>query len=376
MIANIQGAVDDDSQYHNNSLLPAPGAASASSHGASSSSTLNTLVPYQAPMNRRTGYSGGGHNGDNNGGYRGYQEFNGQRNQRSWGGGFHNYDRDARFDKIYGLLEEQAEEREQQKQELAKLELLEVEKKRLQAEEEKNARDRKEKELQESRLGKIVKTSMNVVCESVLGKMVDIPDDDEPDVCKLRRELEELKVQELEKVCAVLEDRGAERSSLKAENLNLKKDIQGKEASDKEAQMLTEHMVRMGAQLLTKPQGTIRRSSVRKTTPRNLRPVLNAMRINDEPSDGDGDPRELAKTKAVDDDEHNLEQEQLHRFQEECRKDHRQAKKADMLKHCEEEGITYTKLDQSRADVAEIRARRKFADWLKSRGIRDNDEED
>ncbi|GBG75932.1 hypothetical protein CBR_g21174 [Chara braunii] len=131
---------------------------------------------------------------------------------------------------------------------------------------------------------------MIAVCKFVLGKKVDIPDNDESDVGKLRRELEELKasyargqkesaidvlwkekealqmgraqcneddrlrreidelhsrheqrragdgsdkiaalrlwVQEMEKVRTVLEEKGTALSSLKAENSNLKKDLQ------------------------------------------------------------------------------------------------------------------------------------------------------
>ncbi|GBG84727.1 hypothetical protein CBR_g39103 [Chara braunii] len=209
------------------------------------------------------------------------------RYSKLWGGG--SKDRDDRFDKIYGLLAEQAEDREQRKQEFAKLELLKIEKKKLQAEEEKCAREKKERELQEARLGKIVKSSMKVVCESVVGKKVDIPDDDESEVCKLRRELDVLKaqctggsrestldalrkekealqtvqnrcseeanlrheieelklrnekrklgeesdeivalrlqMQELEKVRLVLDQRSAELNTLKSENAHLKKDV-------------------------------------------------------------------------------------------------------------------------------------------------------
>ncbi|GBG78472.1 hypothetical protein CBR_g26502 [Chara braunii] len=444
MAASIQGVLGNGSS----GLLLAP--SSSSAQVANSTGTSNAIVPYRAPVSK--GFNNdGGYNGGNNGGFRNFQNDRGQRYSKPWGGGFR--DRDDRFDKIYGLLAEQAEEREQCKQELAKLELLEAEKKKLQVEEEKCARDRKERELQEARLGKIVKSSMKAVCESVLGKKVEIPDDDESEVSKIRRELEDLKsrcangkkdsaidalrkekealqmaqnqsseeatlrreieelklrnekrklgeesdeivvlrmqMQELEKVRVVLDDRSGELSALKSENLHLKKDVldlkgvvdeikgsgkrsveevatksppieptkgkqrmvpigadvytpkdlealhklykealEGKEAADKKSQALKERMARMGAQMLSKQRTSIRRTLVRKTTPRNLKPVLNAVRVDD--SDADDDPEEPRKTKAIEEVQGDSVQEQLGWYQEQCKKELRPAKKADM----------------------------------------------
>ncbi|GBG68437.1 hypothetical protein CBR_g2981 [Chara braunii] len=428
------------------------------------------------------------------------------------GGGYRKRDNDDRFDKIYDLLSEQAEERERKKQEAAKLELFEAEKKKLQAEEERNVQARKKKELHEARLGKIVRSRMKSVCESVLGKKIDIPDEDESEITKVKRELDELKakyvgekarcagekaessldalrrekealqkeqslrseeeilkkeieilrarneknksidaisessqsdeiaalrlqIQELEGVQAALQNRSNELCSLKAENLTLKKDFQdlrmeidelknannkrssevvtdksppaepdkgkqslvsigdavytpkdldalhkaykkaqaGEEIANKEVQALKERMARMGAQLLTKQCPSAIRSYVRKTTPRNLRPALSAIQIEDDESKKEGGPW---RTKAVEKLSEKPEEVQLKKLQEEERRTLRPFKKADMSKLCEEEGITYIKLDQAKANVAEIRARRRFAQWLKDQGLQDEDEDD
>ncbi|GBG91810.1 hypothetical protein CBR_g53699 [Chara braunii] len=92
-----------------------------------------------------------------------------------------------------GLLHEQAEEREQHKREAARVLALEEEKKRLQADEEKRAKIRKERELQEAKLGQIVRSSMKVICESALGRKVNLPGDEESEVSKLRKELDDMK---------------------------------------------------------------------------------------------------------------------------------------------------------------------------------------
>ncbi|GBG91535.1 hypothetical protein CBR_g52569 [Chara braunii] len=86
-----------------------------------------------------------------------------------------------------------AEEREQRKRETAQLASLEEEKKRNLAEEAKRAEEKKARESQEARLGHIVRSSMKVVCESALGRKVDLPGDEESEVSKLRKELDELK---------------------------------------------------------------------------------------------------------------------------------------------------------------------------------------
>ncbi|GBG80533.1 hypothetical protein CBR_g30994 [Chara braunii] len=319
--------------------------------------------------------------------------------------------RDDRFDKIYGLFSEQAEEREWKQQEAAKLELLEAEKKRLQAEEEKNAQARKERELQETRLGKIVRVNMKSVCESVLGKKVEIPDEDETEISRVRRELEELKarcagekaesslealrrekdalqrahsksseedilrkeiealkarndkgrtadlvsegsrsneiaalrlqIHELEVVRAALQDHNNElftRKSPPAEpdmgkqmmvpigeavytpkdldalHKAFKKAQAGEEMANREVQALKQRMAHMGAHLLTKQRQSARRPLMRKTTPRNLRPTLSAIQVENVELDKEADP-----VKVVDADEapEKPEEAQLRKLQEE-----------------------------------------------------------
>ncbi|GBG83653.1 hypothetical protein CBR_g37455 [Chara braunii] len=486
MVANIQGAMNNGSSQGSGVLLPAPNSSysSSSSQGTGMASMSNAIVPYQATQNTVINNAGANIGGLND--FRGNQD--GQRYSKPYSGNYRYQDRDDRFDKIYGLLSEQAEERQQKKQEAAKLELLEAKKKRLQIEEEKNAQARKEKELQEARLGKIVTSSIKTVCESVLGKKVDLADEDETrtrlildalrrekealqkadamsnEEVVLRKEIEMLKarndinqsamassensrsdeiaalrlqIQELEAVRTALQDRSSELGVLRAENSSLKdfqdlrgeiahlknscnnkrasdaiaeksppvepdkarqrmvpigdavytpKDLEslqkaykkaqeGEDMANKEIQALKERVARMGAQLLTKQRATGRRSAVRRTTPRNLRPTLSAIHIDDDDSGKEGNAKATQETHEV---AGKAEDTQLRnsKFQEEERRAVRQAKKADMRKMCDDEGITYIKLDQSKADVAENRARRRFADWLKDQGLQDEDHDE
>ncbi|GBG65577.1 hypothetical protein CBR_g51459 [Chara braunii] len=235
MVANLQGAMNGGARGDGGGLLPAPAGSSSQAIGSSSVSTA--IVPYQVPHSRGANDVGGnfgdyGNRGNNNG-YRGYQGYGGQRYSKPWNGGYRDRDRDERFDKIYSLLSEQAEERERKKQEAGKLELFEAEKKRLQAEEEKNAQTRKEKELHEARLGKIVRGSMKSVCESVLGKKVDIPDEDETEISRVRRELEELKARcACEKAESSLDALRREKEALQkgqsmsSEEVNLRREVE------------------------------------------------------------------------------------------------------------------------------------------------------
>ncbi|GBG91634.1 hypothetical protein CBR_g52668 [Chara braunii] len=499
MEASIQGAMTNGGQNGNHGLLPAP---SSSSQAAGTSAVSNAIVPYQAPQNRGGG-GGGYYGGYGNNNYRSNQGSGGHWYAKPWGGGYRDANNDERFDRIYELLAEQAEEREKRKQEEIKLELLEAEKNKLQEEDERNAQTKKEKEQHEARLGKIVRNSMKAICESVLGKKVDLPDEEESQVGKLRRELEELKarcagekaessldvlhrekealqkaqvlsseeealrkeieglkarivkgkfvdissgssqsdeiaalrlqIQELEEVRLALQSRSSELSSLKAENSSLKKDfldlksemadlknasnkrtsevvieksppvepekgkqrmvpigdavytprdlealqkaykkaLAGEEPANKETIFLKERMAWLGAQVLTKQRSSVRRPSWRKTTPRNLRPALSAVQIEDDESNKE----DHQKTKAMGDLAENAEDEQLQKLQEKERRVLRPLKKGDMVKLCDDEGITYIKLDQSKADVAKIRTRRRFAEWLKDQGVQDDEED-
>ncbi|GBG64204.1 hypothetical protein CBR_g40904 [Chara braunii] len=175
------------------------GILSAPAQGGSATSMSNAIVPYQAPQSNggndrnynggfNSGYNRGNRNFNNgyNGGYN-----NGNRYRRGWSGREHEHD--DRVDKIYGLLSEQAEEREERKREAARLVSLEEEKKRLQAEEEKRVEAKREREQQEIRLGQIVRTNVQAVCEFALGRKVDLPGEGESEINKLRKEIDELK---------------------------------------------------------------------------------------------------------------------------------------------------------------------------------------
>ncbi|GBG60021.1 hypothetical protein CBR_g352 [Chara braunii] len=249
MAARIQGSLGGGGRSDGGGLLPAP-------------SSSNAIVPYVAPQNK--GYA--------NSNYNGGQDNGGQRYSRPWNGGYRDRerDRDEKIDRLYALMSEQIEEQEKQKHEAAKLELLQEEKKRLQAEEDKWIQAAKDREQQEARLGHIVRSSVKAVCESALGRKVDIPEDEDEEVVKLRKEEKEallkkkdleseqerlrqeiaelksrqekgkgshdvgkedgllamqLQIQELNTIRSALEEKNAELSSLKTENSYLRKEF-------------------------------------------------------------------------------------------------------------------------------------------------------
>ncbi|GBG67621.1 hypothetical protein CBR_g751 [Chara braunii] len=410
-----------------------------------------------------------------------------QRYSKPWSGGYRRQERNEedKFDKIYSLLSEQVEERELRKREAAKQELLEEEKMKLRAEEEKRLATLKEQEEQEARLGRIVRTSVKAVCESALGRKVEIPDDDASTISKLQKELNELRektaagsgdsriealrkekealmkirnqeseedrlqqeiaelkdqkgkdkadvskqdeiaalhlqIKELSSFCAVLEEKSAEVSTLKTENGHLRKDLhqlrdefecmrekrgsgevtlksppeepakgkqrvdpsttamytprdmealqkaykdalRHKEMAAKEVDFMQDRMARMGA---TSVRIRARKASARKTTPRDLKGSFETVEVE---SDGEGAGRgngegtARKETNAAQD----RQVEKMAKFRDIHLKELRQAKKADMEKACEDEGISYIKLEQAKADVAEIRASRDFDAWLK-----------
>ncbi|GBG67700.1 hypothetical protein CBR_g828 [Chara braunii] len=454
-------------------------------------STSNAIVPYQGPQGRNYGGNGeslnDGGSFNNGGGYnRGSYNNNGQRYSRPWTGG--NKDWDREYDR---------DEREQRTRENAKLLVLEEEKKKLQAEEEKRVQATKDREQQEARLGRIVRTSVKAVCESALGRKVDIPEDDDNEVAKLRKELEELRaksqdnsseshlealrkekdallkrnqesdeerlrkeiaelksrkeqdkpacegkdvimvlqlqIKELGVFRSALKEKNAEVSALKSENKHLRKDVselreefvnikgkwaveevtgnspleepargkqradpsptamytpkdlealqkaykaalQSKEMALKEAKMLKERMTRMGASRI---RISTHRTTARKTMPRNLRTSFQAVDVGSDDDRGDkgGDNRKARTSVDV---AHNLKVAKMAGFCETRLKEIRQAKKADMETACVDEGITYIKLDQAKADVAEIRASCDYADsiWLKEREKGQDDDQD
>ncbi|GBG85930.1 hypothetical protein CBR_g40743 [Chara braunii] len=484
-------------------LLPAP------AQGANTASTSIAIVPYQAPQNQ--GYGGDNErygNGSYNGGNRSYNTGsgggynNGSRYPRNWSNNNRDREHDERFEQIYGLLSEQAEEREQRKREAAGLVSLEEEKKRLQAEEEKRVEERKEREQQEARLGLIVRTNVKTVSESALGRKVELPGEEESKISKMRKELEALKsncastsnesnlevlrkekeallraqglsseedrlrreidelkaqstqrtmgsqqekdevlalkiqIEELGAIKKALEDKSSEVTSLKKENLHLRHDfndlkeefmllrnagkrgaeavteksppeapsrgkhrvdanvsamytpkdmdglykaykeaLAGKEMALREAGCLKERMAKAEA---SKIRLSIRKFvAARKTTPRNLKTTLESVEIDSDDEKEDEENRgKNGKGCTVPDTAHELEVTKLQGFRDKRLKELRSGKKNDFEKICEEEGITYVKLDQAKNDVAEIRARRDFDEWVASRTAREDDEQD
>ncbi|GBG92554.1 hypothetical protein CBR_g55948 [Chara braunii] len=413
---------------------------------------------------------------------------------------------------MYNLLSEQVKEREKKKLGDAKLVSLEEEKKKLQMEEERRFQANKDRELQEARLGKIVRTSVKEVCESALGRKVEIPEDDDNEVIKLRKELEEirtkslgdskearvealrkekeallkknqeseedrlrkdiadlrrnqeggeedrlrkeiaelkgeagqgkaneggqdaiialqLQIKELSAFRTTLEEKNVELCTLKSENTHLKKDVndlrdefltlrnkrtvgaviessppeepakgkkravasttamytpkdlealqkaykaalQGKEMAMKEADMLKERMAKMGASRI---RLSARKSAFKKMTPRNLKTSFHAVEVESDDEKGkEGDAGRARSTEEVTKD---LEVAKMTGFRD-CRlKELRQAKKADMEAACTDEGISYIKLDQAKADVAEIRASQDFTGWLKEKDKQEEDDQ-
>ncbi|GBG79344.1 hypothetical protein CBR_g29494 [Chara braunii] len=185
--------IRDGGSYGGTNRNDSGGILQAPAQGASTSSAI---VPYQGPQSRNdggSGYNNGSYNSGSNSYNRGYD--NNQRYNRQWTGGYRDreQERDDKVNRMYDLLSEQMEKREQCKREIENQKRLEEEKNKLKDEEEKRAQAIKDREQHEARLGKIVRTSVKAVCESALGRKVDIPEDDEDEVSKLRRELGELR---------------------------------------------------------------------------------------------------------------------------------------------------------------------------------------
>ncbi|GBG73909.1 hypothetical protein CBR_g17624 [Chara braunii] len=119
-----------------------------------------------------------------------------------------------------------------------------------------------------------------------------------------------------------------------------------KELALREAEMLKERIVRMGA---SRYRLSARKSVFRKTTPRSLKTTLNAVEIK---SDGEKDVQDdgeaKAKGRTTGGVAHDMEEEMLKRFKERRMKEVRGGKKADLEKMCVEEEITYIKLIRQR----------------------------
>ncbi|GBG90964.1 hypothetical protein CBR_g51568 [Chara braunii] len=321
------------------------------------------------------------------------------------------------------------------------------------AEEEKKVQAIKEREQEEARLGRIVRTSVKALCESALGRKVNIPEDEDGEVAKRRRELEDLRatssvetsasrlealrkekgtllrmtnqegkeerllkeiaelrgrkepgastegkqdeimalqlqVKELSDFRTALEQKNAEVSALKSENSHLKKDFSNlredfillrrclgweRDRSEGSGNVQGAH----GENGCLHIRLSARRTSVRKTTPRNLRTSFQEVEVvsDDEGKDFDKD-KDKGKTRDIVDVAHDLEVAKMAGFREIRLKELRQAKNADMEAACADEGITYIKLDQARANVAEIRASRDYAAWPKEKEPQDEEDRD
>ncbi|GBG79293.1 hypothetical protein CBR_g29443 [Chara braunii] len=367
-------------------LLPAP-------------SSSNAIVPYVAPQSK--GYSGNSYSG-------GYDNSR-QRYSKPWNGGYkdRDRDRDEKIDRLFELMSEQIEEREQRKREAAQLELLQEEKKRLQAEEDKRVQADGGKE------------------KSDVGR--------EDEILAMQ-----LQIKELSQIRSALEEKNAELAQLKTENSHLRKDFrelwdeiasmrgkrdvatvtessppeesakgkqkvnpslsamytpkdlealrkaykQALEAKDmalKEAEMAKERVARLAASWI---HCSARKASAWKSAPRNLRTSFQAVEIESE-DDGDGPNRnqggDKSNARPIVEVAHDLEEAKVREFREVRLKELRPAKKADMELACEEEGISYFKMDQAKTDVAEIRARRDYDSWLQDKerqGKQKTDEDD
>ncbi|GBG82056.1 hypothetical protein CBR_g34335 [Chara braunii] len=392
---------------------------------AQGASTSNAIVPYQQAQNRS--YSGGSGN-YNSGGYNGghysrgggYNE--GQRYSRQWSGGYNNRDREKdcvdKIDRMYNLRSDQVEEREQKKQENAKLELLEEEKKKLQAEEERRQQANKEKEQQEARLGRIVRTnddnevdklrkeleelrarSLGTSTESRVEalrkeKEALLKKKDQETEERLRNEIAELKsrrdletpgegkqdelltlklqVKERSSFRTAMEEKNAKLSALKKENGHLKRDFSelGEEfvvlRSKRDAGAVNEK---------SPPEEPARGKqradpSTAMYTPKDLEALQKAYKValaGKEMALKEADMLKDRMAKMV---------AKMAAFRDNRLKELRQLKKHEMEEICADEGITYIKLDQAKADVAEIRASHDYAEWLKEKEVGEKEDQD
>ncbi|GBG82256.1 hypothetical protein CBR_g34539 [Chara braunii] len=170
LVAGNNGASSSDG------LLPAPDA-----------STSTAIVPYQGGANQQSGGQVSGNYSYGRGSYylQGYQRYS-----KSWNGQYRDRDNE-KFEKLYGLLHEQVEERDAKKKEAMLTQKAEKDKA-------KSSAEQKEKEKHELAMAHLVRENIKIICEKALGKKVDLPEDGESEVAQLRRELEALKARSLE----------------------------------------------------------------------------------------------------------------------------------------------------------------------------------
>ncbi|GBG45250.1 hypothetical protein CBR_g78690 [Chara braunii] len=147
----------------------------------------------------------------------------------------------------------------------------------------------------------------------------------------------------------------------------------GKEMAIKEAEKLKERMANMDA---SRVRISTRKTAMKKTTPRNLKMSFYAVEVEAD-EEGKEKQRESVngRLRSIVDVTHDLEVAKMAGFRESMLKELRRAKKQDMEEICMEEGITYIKLNQAKADVAEIKASRNYAAWLKEKDKEPQDED-
>ncbi|GBG92618.1 hypothetical protein CBR_g56523 [Chara braunii] len=146
--------------------------------------------------------------------------------------------------------------------------------------------------------------------------------------------------------------------------------LAGKEMALREAECLKERMAKVSASKIRLAQ---RRSvAARKTTPRNLKTTLEAVDVDSDEGEGN---LQRNKRRGTVDSAHELEQAKLQEFREKRLKELRTGKKQELEELCKEEGVTYIRLDQAKTDIAEIRARRDFDEWFKTKSLPVDDDD-
>ncbi|GBG88113.1 hypothetical protein CBR_g46602 [Chara braunii] len=142
---------------------------------------------------------------------------------------------------------------------------------------------------------------------------------------------------------------------LEALQKNCKQFLVAKDTALKEAEM-----AKMGAFWIWL---TARKTSMRKTIPRNLKTTFQAVEVGpDDNEEEEGQELWATKgnTQSIVEVAHDLGEAKMNRFRELGLKETRQSKKADMEVACDEKGITFIKLEQAKMDVFEIRVRRDY----------------
>ncbi|GBG66154.1 hypothetical protein CBR_g57036 [Chara braunii] len=286
--------------------------------------------------------------------------------------------------------------------------------------------------------------SVKTVCESALGRKVDIPEDDDNEVAKLRKELEELHAKShgessesrlealwKEKEALLKRNQESEEEKLNMEIAELKsRKEQGRSTCEgQDAIIALQLQIKELGAFRTAPEERNAEASALKSENRHLKKYISELRkefVNikgkriaeavtkssppEEPAKGKqrADPSTMAVymlrilrlfrrqdhgkknnttqpenkllgsggARSIVDVAHDLEVAKMAGFREARLKDLQQAKKADMETACAEEGISYIKLEQAKADVAEIRASRDYAEWLKEKEKGQDDHQD